>query len=487
MTNKNKIDWKFENSYLQLPKNMQSKQLPEKVKNPKIVLINNNLSNELGINLSNLDPEYLALVFSGNQLPAGSDTIAMAYAGHQFGHFTILGDGRAILIGEHINNKKQRYEIQFKGSGKTEFSRNGDGKAALGPMLREYIISEAMYHLNIPTTRSLAVVKTDEKVIRDTELTRAILTRVASSHIRVGTFQYFAYKKDNESLKSLVNYSVNRHYPEIKNNENIYIDLIDRLMDKQIDLVVNWMRVGFIHGVMNTDNMALSGETIDYGPCAFMDRYDPKTVFSSIDHFGRYAYYNQPSITKWNLARFAECLILFLDTNKDEAIKIATDKINEFDKKYEKKWLKMMSDKIGLLDTEKEDEVLILDLLQWMHSNKADYTSTFYNLINEKVFSNQIYDNTDFLTWKDRWKMRLSKYKNKMDKVEEKMKFSNPIIIPRNYKVEEALSAAENGDMSLVEILLKALEKPYENNSNLKDLQITEKLNKSGYKTYCGT
>ena len=487
MTNKNKIDWKFENSYLQLPKNMQSKQLPEKVKNPKIVLINNNLSNELGINLSNLDPEYLALVFSGNQLPAGSDTIAMAYAGHQFGHFTILGDGRAILIGEHINNKKQRYEIQFKGSGKTEFSRNGDGKAALGPMLREYIISEAMYHLNIPTTRSLAVVKTDEKVIRDTELTRAILTRVASSHIRVGTFQYFAYKKDDESLKSLVNYSINRHYPEIKNNENIYIDLIDRLMDKQIDLVVNWMRVGFIHGVMNTDNMALSGETIDYGPCAFMDKYDPKTVFSSIDHFGRYAYYNQPSITKWNLARFAECLILFLDANKDEAIKIATDKINEFDKKYEKKWLKMMSDKIGLLDTEKEDEVLILDLLQWMHSNKADYTSTFYNLINEKVFSNQIYDNTDFLTWKDRWKMRLSKYKNKMDKVEEKMKFSNPIIIPRNYKVEEALSAAENGDMSLVEILLKALEKPYENNSNLKDFQITEKLNKSGYKTFCGT
>ena len=487
MTNKNKIDWKFKNSYLQLPKDMQSKQLPEKVKNPKLVLINNNLSNELGINLSNLDPEYLALVFSGNQLPAGSDTIAMAYAGHQFGHFTILGDGRAILIGEHINNKKQRYEIQFKGSGKTEFSRNGDGKAALGPMLREYIISEAMYYLNIPTTRSLAVVKTDEKVIRETELTRAILTRVASSHIRVGTFQYFAYKKDDESLKSLVNYSIDRHYPEIKNSENIYINLIDRLMDKQIDLVVNWMRVGFIHGVMNTDNMALSGETIDYGPCAFMDRYDPKTVFSSIDHFGRYAYYNQPSITKWNLARFAECLIPFLDTNKDEAIKIATNKINEFDKKYEKKWLKMMSDKIGLLDTEKEDEVLILDLLQWMHSNKADYTNTFYNLINEKIFSNQVYDNADFLTWKDRWKMRLSKYKNKMDKVEEKMKFSNPIIIPRNYKVEEALSAAESGDMSLVEILLKALEKPYENNSNLKDFQITEKLNKSGYKTYCGT
>ena len=481
------IGWCFDNTYSKLPDPFISNTSPIPVKSPELIILNDNLAKQLGLNFSLTNKKDLSNLFSGNSLPKGSKSIAQAYAGHQFGHFTILGDGRAILIGEHINNKKQRYEIQFKGSGKTEFSRNGDGKAALGPMLREYIISEAMYHLNIPTTRSLAVVKTDEKVIRETELTRAILTRVASSHIRVGTFQYFAYKKDDESLKSLVNYSIDRHYPEIKNSENIYINLIDRLMDKQIDLVVNWMRVGFIHGVMNTDNMALSGETIDYGPCAFMDKYDPKTVFSSIDHFGRYAYYNQPSITKWNLARFAECLIPFLDTNKDEAIKIATNKINEFDKKYEKKWLKMMSDKIGLLDTEKEDEVLILDLLQWMHSNKADYTNTFYNLINEKIFSNQVYDNADFLTWKDRWKMRLSKYKNKMDKVEEKMKFSNPIIIPRNYKVEEALSAAESGDMSLVEILLKALEKPYENNSNLKDFQITEKLNKSGYKTFCGT
>lgn len=487
MNSKNKINWKFYNSYLQLPKDMQSKQIPEKAKNPKIVLINHSLSEKLGINVSNLDETYLASVFSGNQLPNGSDTVAMAYAGHQFGHFTILGDGRAILLGDHINKKKQKYEIQLKGAGKTEFSRNGDGKAALGPMIREYIISEAMYYLNIPTTRSLAVVKTDEKVIREKELVRAILTRVASSHIRVGTFQYFAYKQDEKSLKSLVKYSIDRHYPEIKNDKNIYINLLDKFMDKQINLVVNWMRIGFIHGVMNTDNMALSGETIDYGPCAFMDTYDPKTVFSSIDHFGRYAYYNQPSITKWNLARFAECIISFLSSDKDEAIKIATNKINEFDKKYEDKWLEMMRAKLGMLDSEKDDEVLILDLLQWMHSNKADYTNTFCKLMDEKVINDNVYNNSDFLIWRDRWKMRISKYKDKLNLVEERMKFSNPIIIPRNHKVEDVLIAAENGDIKPTEELLKILKKPYENKNYIKEFQVPDKHNKSNYKTYCGT
>ena len=329
----NKIEWNFNNTYLSLPKIMLSEQKPDIVEKPEVVIINHALSKELSLNLLDLDDEYLASVFSGNSLPDGSKTISMAYAGHQFGHFTILGDGRAITIGEHVTQNNQGFEIQFKGSGKTKFSRDGDGKAALGPMLREYIISEAMHYLNIPTTRSLAVIKTGEKVIRETELKGAILTRVATSHLRVGTFQYFAYKKDDSNLKTLINFTINKHYPSLKNKENLYLNLIDKLMEKQIDLIVNWMRVGFIHGVMNTDNMALSGETIDYGPCAFMDQYDPKSVFSSIDHFGRYAYYNQPTIAKWNLARFAECLIPLLDSNKDKPIKLATDKINEFDSK----------------------------------------------------------------------------------------------------------------------------------------------------------
>ena len=335
----NKIEWNFNNTYLSLPKIMLSEQKPDIVEKPEVIIINHTLSKELGLNLLDLDDEYLASVFSGNALPDGSKTISMAYAGHQFGHFTILGDGRAITIGEHVTQNNQGFEIQFKGSGKTKFSRDGDGKAALGPMLREYIISEAMHYLNIPTTRSLAVIKTGEKVIRETELKGAILTRVATSHLRVGTFQYFAYKKDDSNLKTLINFTINKHYPSLKDKENLYLNLIDKLMEKQIDLIVNWMRVGFIHGVMNTDNMALSGETIDYGPCAFMDQYDPKSVFSSIDHFGRYAYYNQPTIAKWNLARFAECLIPLLDSNKDKAIKLATDKINEFDSKYEKKFV----------------------------------------------------------------------------------------------------------------------------------------------------
>ncbi len=486
MTVENKIEWNFTNSYLKLPKNMLSKQKPMIVKNPRVIIINHKLSNELGINLLNLDNDYLASIFSGNLLPKGSEPFAMAYAGHQFGHFTILGDGRAVLLGEHANKKNQGFEIQFKGSGKTKFSRNGDGKAALGPMLREYIISEAMHTLNIPTTRSLAVVETGEKIVRETELNGAILTRVASSHLRVGSFQYFAFNKDLESLKELIDFTIDKHYPEIKNSENIFLDLIEKLMDKQIDLIVNWMRVGFIHGVMNTDNMALSGETIDYGPCAFMDQYDPKTVFSSIDHFGRYAYYNQPTIAKWNLARFAECLIPLLDKDKDKGIELATNKINEFDHKYESKWLAMMRKKLGLIDNEKEDEVLILDLLQWMHLNKADYTNTFCNLTHEHMINEKIYLQEEFSKWKQRWSVRLSKYKNKKNSIE-LMKISNPLVIPRNHLVEEALRSAEEGDLSKTNQLLKVLSDPYSLQTEAKKYQVSPKPSKIAYKTFCGT
>ncbi|MDA9152988.1 YdiU family protein, partial [Candidatus Pelagibacter sp.] len=324
------IGWHFDNTYSKLSNTFKEDIKPTPVHDPKLVILNEQLAADLNLDFSKIKDKDLSSIFSGNSLPDGSNTIAQAYAGHQFGHFTMLGDGRAVLLGEHISNKNTRFDIQFKGSGRTSFSRGGDGRAALGPMLREYIISEAINALNIPTTRSLAVVKTGEKVIRENLLEGAILTRVASSHIRVGTFQYIAARQNIEDLKTLVDYTIERHYPQIKSSKTKALDLLNLVMEKQCQLVVDWMRVGFIHGVMNTDNMTISGETIDYGPCAFMDQYHPKTVFSSIDKLGRYAYSNQPPITKWNLTRFAECLIPLIDKNEDTAIKIATDVIDNF-------------------------------------------------------------------------------------------------------------------------------------------------------------
>ena len=382
--NKN-VGWCFDNTYHKLSKTFKEDIKPVPVKKPKLVLFNKKLAENLNLNFSNLDSHKLSELFSGNSLPEGSNSLAQAYAGHQFGHFTMLGDGRAVLIGEHLSKDKKRYDIQLKASGKTAFSRNGDGRAALGPMLREYIISEAMYSLKIPSTRSLAVVKTGEEVIRETSLTGAILTRVASSHIRVGTFQYIAARQKKDELQLLLDYVIDRHYPNLKNSKNKAVELLIVVLEKQIDLVVNWMRVGFIHGVMNTDNMSISGETIDYGPCAFMDTYDPKTVFSSIDQMGRYAYCNQPMITKWNLSRFAECLIPLIDKNQDKAIQFATEIINSFEKKYEEKWLNMMRDKLGLFGVNEKDKFLILDLLTWMHQKKVDYTNTFCHLMNENT------------------------------------------------------------------------------------------------------
>ena len=350
------IGWHFDNTYSKLSDTFKEEIKPVPVKNPELVILNEQLAKELDLNFSNISQEDLSKLFSGNILPKGSNSIAQAYAGHQFGHFTMLGDGRAVLIGEHLSNKNQRFDIQFKGSGRTSFSRRGDGRAALGPMLREYIISEAMHALNIPTTRSLAVVKTGENVIRDQFLPGAILTRVAASHIRVGTFQYIAAKQNLEELEILVNFTIDRHYPSLKKSKNKALDLLNLLIDKQSELVVNWMRVGFIHGVMNTDNMAISGETIDYGPCAFMDYYDPQTVFSSIDEYGRYAYDNQPKITKWNLARFAECLIPLIDKDEETAVKLATETINNFENIYNTRWLNMMRDKLGLFGEDKDDK-----------------------------------------------------------------------------------------------------------------------------------
>jgi uncharacterized protein YdiU (UPF0061 family) len=480
------IGWHFDNTYSKLSKTFIEDIKPTPVHDPELVILNEQLAKELNLDFTKTKEKDLSLLFSGNSLPNGSTTIAQAYAGHQFGHFTMLGDGRAVLLGEHISNKNNRFDIQFKGSGRTSFSRGGDGRAALGPMLREYIISEAINALNIPTTRSLAVVKTGEKVVRENLLEGAILTRVASSHIRVGTFQYIAAKQNIEDLNTLVDYTIERHYPQIKSSKTKALDLLNLVMEKQCLLVVDWMRVGFIHGVMNTDNMTISGETIDYGPCAFMDQYHPKTVFSSIDKFGRYAYSNQPPITKWNLARFAECLIPLIDKNEEAAIKIATDVIDNFQNIYEKKWLNMMRDKLGLFGEDKNDRKLIDDLLNWMEKHKIDYTNTFCHLMEIKINDNT-YKDEAFIAWFDEWKKRSKLNNSSKEKQIELMKKNNPIVIPRNHKVEEALTEANNGSLEKMNKLNNVLKNPYSNQEDIAEYQVPAPTTNENYQTFCGT
>ncbi len=480
-----KINWKFDNTYSKLSETFREFVKPTPVHNPEIVIFNHQLAKKLNLDFSKISNIELSKIFSGNSIPQETQTLAQAYAGHQFGHFTMLGDGRAVLLGEHLVNNNNRFDIQFKGSGRTSFSRGGDGRAALGPMLREYLISEAIHSLNIPTTRSLAVVKTGEKVVRENLLQGAILTRVASSHLRVGTFQYIAATQNIENLNILVDYTVNRHYPEINKSKSKVLDLLNLVMEKQCQLVINWMRVGFIHGVMNTDNTSISGETIDYGPCAFMDHYDPKTVFSSIDKFGRYAFSNQPPITKWNLARFAECLIPLIDKDEDTAIKLATDLIDNFQNIYDDKWLNMMRDKLGLFGEDKNDKKLINDLFNWMEKNKADYTNTFCNLMN--INSDEIYRNNDFINWKNQWKKRSELNNSTKEKKRKLMKSNNPIVIPRNHKVEEALADADKGSLDKMKKLLAILKNPYDNQNNIEEYQAPAPSSNIKYQTFCGT
>ncbi len=481
-----KVNWKFDNTYSKLSKSFRELIKPTPVHNPKIIIFNHKLAEDLNLDFSNLNNDELSNIFSGNDLPKETKTLAQAYAGHQFGHFTMLGDGRAVLLGEHLDDKKNRYDIQFKGSGRTSFSRGGDGRAALGPMLREYIISEAIHALNIPTTRSLAVVKTGEKVVRENLLDGAILTRIASSHIRVGTFQYIAATQNIENLNTLIDYTVKRHYPELNSSKFKAYDLLNMVIEKQSSLVINWMRVGFIHGVMNTDNMSISGETIDYGPCAFMDHYDPKTVFSSIDKFGRYAFSNQAPITKWNLARFAECMVPLIDKNEDYAIKLATDLINNFQNIYEDKWLKMMRNKLGLFGEHKKDKKLIDDLLDWMEKNKADYTNTFCHLMDIKS-NDDVYKDTKFLQWTSKWKKRSEINNSSKENQIKLMKLNNPIVIPRNHKVEEALTEADNGNLNKIMKLLNILKDPYSNQDITSEYQLPAPKSSKKYQTFCGT
>ena len=481
----NEINWQFDNTYANLPKHFKEEIKPTLVDNPELVILNKKLAEDLNLDLSKVDNTNLAKIFSGNLLPEGANTIAQAYAGHQFGHFTMLGDGRAVLLGEHIVNKQNRFDIQFKGSGRTSFSRGGDGRAALGPMLREYIMSEAINSLNIPTTRSLAVAKTGERVIRENSLNGAVLTRVAASHIRVGTFQYIAAKQNIDDLKTLLDYAVERHYPEIKSSNNKALDLLNLVIEKQCQLVVNWMRVGFVHGVMNTDNVTISGETIDYGPCAFMDSYNPKTVFSSIDKFGRYSFSNQPPITKWNLSRFAECLIPLINKDENKAIEMASESIDNFQKIYETKWLDMMKSKIGLFGEDKNDKELINDLLNWMTNSKADYTNTFCYLMNIKIGNTEIYKDKYFTNWINNWKKRLLINNISKEKQLTIMKSVNPNVIPRNHKVEEALKSADSGDLKIMNKLLSILNKPYDIKENIQEYQSPS--NDINYQTFCGT
>lgn len=480
--------WNFDNSYAKLPESFCIKVNPSSVSKPNLVIVNRKLAADLGLEISENSEKELAQIFSGNILPKGADPIAQAYAGHQYGYFTILGDGRAHLIGEHITPQDERFDIQFKGSGKTPYAKRGDGLAALGPMLREYIISEAMHALNIPTTRSLAVVTSGEPVMRETILQAAVLTRIASSHIRIGSFEYIADRGDRDGLKILADYTINRHFPEIKNAEEPYIIFLKAVMRKQIDLVVNWLRVGFIHGVMNTDNASIYGETIDYGPCAFMDVYDPKTVFSSIDLNGRYAYANQPHITQWNLARLAEAMLPLLDENIEKATEIANELIESYGPLLQKSWLEMMRNKLGMFLELEGDGALIGDFLKFMQRNRADYTNSFRDLISKTIPNGEIYETQEFQAWWQRWQDRLNKNDKPLEFSFSLMRANNPAFIPRNHIVEEALQAAEtDSDFSKLHELLEVISNPYEEQEKYNEFSQPPEPSEHVYQTFCGT
>jgi uncharacterized protein YdiU (UPF0061 family) len=448
---------------------------------------NHRLADELGLNLDAISPEAAAALFAGQNLPADSRPIAQAYAGHQFGGFTMLGDGRAILLGEHRTPSGRLVDIQFKGAGPTRFSRGGDGRAALGPMLREYIISEAMSALGIPTTRSLAVVTTGEPVYRASALRGAVLTRVAASHIRVGTFEFLAARRDDSTLRALADYAIDRHYPELADASGKYPAFLRAVANRQAALIARWQLVGFIHGVMNTDNMAISGETIDYGPCAFMNAYRPDTVFSSIDRAGRYAYGNQPKIAQWNLARFAEALLPLLAPDQETAIALATEVLSEYSVLFERYWLDGMRQKLGLQTNDAGDAELIRSLLDWMQNSRADFTNTFRDLSSEEAPAGDPYRGPDFQTWFSRWQHRLGRDGRPGAEAQALMRCVNPAVIPRNHRVEEALSAAEeHDDLSVLHRLLAALASPYEAGAD--SARYREPSPDDGtYRTFCGT
>jgi uncharacterized protein YdiU (UPF0061 family) len=486
VADQNTVGWRFEDTYARLPDTLFVPAPPAAGPAPRVSILNHRLADELGLDLGAVSPDAAAALFAGQDLPAGSRPIAQAYAGHQFGHFTMLGDGRAILLGEHRTPDGRLVDVQFKGSGRTRFSRGGDGRAALGPMLREYVVSEAMAALGVPTTRSLAVVTTGEPVYRASALRGAVLTRVAASHIRVGTFEY-ATRRDEPTLRALADYAIARHYPELTAAPRKYLEFFRAVTDRQASLIARWQLVGFVHGVMNTDNMAVSGETIDYGPCAFMNVYDPQTVFSSIDHAGRYAYGNQPGIAQWNLARLGEALLPLLDPDPEKAVALATEVLEEFPARFDGYWLGGMRKKLGLQTAEAGDAELIQSLLAWMAKSRADYTNTFRDLSSEGPPAGELDRDPGFRAWYARWQERLDRDGQPRAGAYSLMRAVNPAVIPRNHRVEEALSAAEErDDLSVLHDLLAVLASPYEPTADAAKYR-DPPADECGYRTFCGT
>lgn len=486
----------FDNTQAKLPEQYYARISPTPVARPDLIKLNAELAIELGLDADSLLADSAIQAFAGNEILAGSEPLALAYAGHQFGHLAPqLGDGRAILLGEILAPDNKRYDIQLKGSGPTPFSRGGDGRSALGPVLREYLLSETMYKLGLPTTRALAAVSTGEEVARDRILPGAILTRVARGYVRVGTFQYFAIREDLESVRMLADYVIARNYPDIADQELPYPALLASVVERQAKLIAQWMCIGFIHGVMNTDNMSIAGETIDYGPCAFMDEFNFNRVYSSIDQQGRYAYNNQPIIGQWNLVRFAETLLPLLAEGQ-QAVKIAESILQDYQKHYETYWLEGMRNKLGLEIEHADDKALVEDLLQCMNDNAADFTLSFFQLSQldaeqtekDKAFKALFKQEYSIENWLSKWRQRLQQESRNDLLRQQAMQTVNPLYIPRNHQVEAAIRAAEDhDDFSVFEALYEVLQKPYEMQKGKELYMQGPKPEEVVHRTFCGT
>ncbi len=482
------LGWRFDNSYARLPEGLFSRVGPTAVKGPGLVIFNPDLAEQLGLRTEGIDTSAIAQELAGNALPVGSEPIAQAYAGHQFGHFTMLGDGRAVLLGEQLTPDGKRYDIQLKGSGTTPYSRRGDGRATLRAMLREYLMSEAMHHLGIPTSRSLAVVRTGQTVVREEYNEGAVLTRVASSHIRVGTFEYARHFRSVDELRALMEYSIQRHHPEAADAENPAIELLRSMMRGQIALIVHWMRVGFIHGVMNTDNMGLACETFDYGPCAFMNSYDPATVFSSIDTGGRYAFGNQPAIAHWNLSVLAGSLLPLIHPVEDQAIALAQAVLDEFPPLFRAAHLRMACAKIGIDEPRPGDASLVQELYNGIQTIGADHTNTFAALQLAGRSGFVPFTDERLSGWHARWKERINATQDGQQAARLLMQRMNPLVIPRNHVVEQVLDAATlSNDLRPLQDLLNVLATPYTGKDVPDAFRIPPPDGDAGYRTFCGT